>query len=531
MAANLRDGFQEPAISSNAVVDSPPSKEDPAFGSGKTLSRNALLNLIGLGAPLLVAVFAIPALDAGLGTERYGLLLIAWMVLGYFSLFDLGLSRALTQLLADRLGQGATATVPGLIWTAVLLTLGLGLLGSLLLVLLTPWLLHDVLDVAPALYDDVRWAFYALALAVPFITSTISLRGVLEAYQRFDLVNAIRLPFGIFMFAGPLLVLPFFPTLLAVVLVLVVGRIVAWGAHLYCCGSVLPALRRRMLFDSAAVAPLLRFGGWMTVSNLVSPLMVYLDRLLIGALLSATAVAYYATPWEAVTKLLLLPAAIVAVLFPSFSFLQHRDASQLTQLFLSGTKAVLLGLFPLALLAIVLAHPVLDLWLGPLYAAQSTRPLQILAIGVLLNGVSHIPFAFLQGLGRPDLTAKLHLLELPFYLVALFALIHLYGLAGAAVAWVFRAALDLTLLMHASHALLHRTSRYAYRRVVGAIVASVLLAVFVVLGRPPLVRMLGTLTAFREEALLLLLGLGGAMVYGLGIVASLKVLGVRLARS
>ena len=38
----------------------------------------------------------------------------------------------------------------------------------------------------------------------------------------------------------------------------------------------------------------------MTVSNVVSPLMSSLDRFVVGAVLSMTAVAYYATAYEAV---------------------------------------------------------------------------------------------------------------------------------------------------------------------------------------------------------------------------------------
>jgi len=74
--------------------------------SGRRLARNVLWNLLGTGAPLLVALFAIPLLIEGLGTERFGVLLIAWMVVGYFSLFDMGLGRALTKLVAEKLGKG-----------------------------------------------------------------------------------------------------------------------------------------------------------------------------------------------------------------------------------------------------------------------------------------------------------------------------------------------------------------------------------------------------------------------------------------
>ena len=36
--------------------------------------------------------------------------------------------------------------------------------------------------------------------------------------------------------------------------------------------------------------------------------MVYLDRFVIGAVISVTAVAYYATPYEIVTKIGIIPA-------------------------------------------------------------------------------------------------------------------------------------------------------------------------------------------------------------------------------
>ena len=62
------------------------------------LLRHTAFNLIGLGAPLLVAVGTIPVLIHALGPARFGLLTLIWAVVSYFGLFDLGLGRALTLL-------------------------------------------------------------------------------------------------------------------------------------------------------------------------------------------------------------------------------------------------------------------------------------------------------------------------------------------------------------------------------------------------------------------------------------------------
>ncbi len=97
---------------------------------GRRLARNVFWNLLGTGAPLLVALVAIPILIEGLGTACFGVLTLAWMVVGYFSLFDLGLGRALTKLVAEKLGKGQDDEIPALIWTAMSLMAVLGVLGA-----------------------------------------------------------------------------------------------------------------------------------------------------------------------------------------------------------------------------------------------------------------------------------------------------------------------------------------------------------------------------------------------------------------
>src|SRR5438045_5209796 len=98
--------------------------------SGRLLAKNTIWNLIGSGAPMAVAVFCIPVLIRGLGKERFGVLTLAWALIGYASLFDLGLGRALTQLVAKKLGAGEDREIPALVWTSLLLMLQLGVAGA-----------------------------------------------------------------------------------------------------------------------------------------------------------------------------------------------------------------------------------------------------------------------------------------------------------------------------------------------------------------------------------------------------------------
>jgi len=422
------------------------SHSSPPLLGVELLTRSALWNLAGFLLPLVVAVAAIPWLINSLGTERFGMLTLAWVVLGYFGLFDLGLGRALTQMVSARLGKGEGAEVSGIVWTALLLMLLLGVVGGMALVLTAHWLVRDVLHVPEALQPETLIAMQLIAIGVPVVSSAAGLRGVLEAYQRFDLVNIVRVFNGMLTFLGPLVAAVFSRDLAVMVFVLLIVRIITWLAYLGFCLHIVPGLLKGVSLQPGSVPMLLRFGGWMTVTNIAGPFMDYMDRFLVAALMSMAAVAYYATPFEIVTKLLFVAGAIVGVLFPAFAASHAHEPQVFARLFVKGIKYIFILVFPAVLATVVLAGEGLQWWLGGEFSRHGTTVLQWLAIGVLVNSLAQVPYALLQGAGRPDLTARLHLVELPLYLLCAWWAIGRYGIEGAALAWTGRVILDALLL-------------------------------------------------------------------------------------
>ena len=420
------------------------SADGPA--SSRRIARDTIYNLIGQGAPLLVALFAIPILIKGLGTDRFGILTLAWMFVGYFSIFDLGLGRALTQLVAKRIGSERENEIPALVWTAHAIMCVLGLSGALFAMSVTVPVVHGVLKIPSAIVAETITSFYILSALVPVVILTSGLRGVLEAYHCFGLINAVRVPMGVFTFVGPLLVLPWSISLVPVILSLAVVRISVLIAYYCCCRRVHPTIWRRARVESSYVKPLLGFGGWMTVSNIIGPIMVSMDRFVIGAVLSTSAVAYYSTPYELVTKLLVIPSALVGVLFPTFAKTYGSDPAKAALYYKRSIGFIILALLPIVVVLALFAQKGLTLWVGAEFAKNSYRVLQWLSLGVLMNGIALVPFTFLQGVGKPDVTAKLHFVELPLYGVMLVVLLDKFGIIGAAAAWTVRVMIDAVVL-------------------------------------------------------------------------------------
>ncbi len=414
--------------------------------SGSRVAKNTIFNLLGYGIPLIVALIIIPQLIKGLGDERFGILNLVWIVIGYFSFFDFGIGRTLTKIIAEKLGSNKNEEIPPIFWTSFITMLLVSVVVTFCLILFIPFLIEDVFIISKELQEESLSTFFGLAISIPIVTTTAGLRGVLEAYQKFGIINIIRVILGILTFLGPLVCLFFVNSLFWIVIVLIIIRIGIWISYLYQCLKINSGIRNEIKFSSSLLAPILKLGGWITVANLVAPFMIFSDRFFIGALVSATAVTYYATPYEVVTKLLLIPGALVVVLFPVFSSSYIINPEFSKKIFLTGTKFIFLILYPAILLIVAFAHEAMYLWLGTKFADNSSLILQLLAIGVLFNGLAAIPFNFFQGIGKPNIPALVNLIELPFYLLIMWLVIKEWGINGAAFVWLIRIIIDALIL-------------------------------------------------------------------------------------
>ncbi len=411
--------------------------------------RGAFHNLLGVGLPLLVAVVAIPILTRAMGSEAFGLLGMAWLVLSYAG--ELGFGRATTRFVAEALGADRTAELPAIVWTTASLQALVALLAGLALWLSAPWLVESVLEIPADLVTEARGTFRLLALGMPAVLLAAAFRGVLEGSQRFDLVNRVRIPVVSATYALPVLAVWLGWGLVGMVALLLAARLTATVGYFWVAARLHPSIRQFGVTYRREAERLLRFSSWVMVSSVVSPLLVYLDRFLLGALVGMTAVAFYTAPYELAARTLLLPAALAGALFPAFGMLASGfDRARVLPMFSRSVRYVFVLVAAVATMFVVSADWLVDVWLGGDFGSESAWALRILAIGIVLNAVAHVPHSFLQGIERADLTGLFHLVELPVHVVLAWWLISSHGVPGAALAWTIRVGLDAVLLFGAS---------------------------------------------------------------------------------
>ena len=302
-----------------ATGQPPGEREQHHLLSGRLLARNTGFALAGQAATLLFAFIAVPILVDGLGTARFGVLTLAWAVIGYAQVFDLGIGRALTKLTAERIGSERAAEMPSLFWTGLSAMVALGVIVGAIVAALSPWLVHDVFNVPANLQDETLNTFWLLSASLPLAISGAALRAHLEAWQRFDLTNAVIIPLAALNYFGPVLMLAFTDNLVWVVAAVVVSRAISWTINMAMVLRISPPVRHERHLRRAMLRPLLTFGGWVTGTNVTNALMVAADRFVVGAVTSITAVAYFATPYEVVSRLWLTAVMLSGVFFPAFA--------------------------------------------------------------------------------------------------------------------------------------------------------------------------------------------------------------------
>ncbi|HUF51504.1 MAG TPA: flippase [Longimicrobiales bacterium] len=414
-------------------------------GGSRLLARNSALNAAAQLAPLLLAIPVLPFVLTTLGTERFAVLTLAWTVIGYFGFLDLGLGRAATKFVAGMLGEGRRDEIARVVWSSLALQSLLGLTGAAVIAALTPVIAADVLRITdPVLLAETRSTLIVVALGLPLVLLSGTFSGVLEAHQRFELVNLVRVPANIATLAIPAAGAAFGMSLPAIVTGIVIARACAMlsfaGLATRLAGGLRPVRPSTLLLRQ-----LLGFGGWLSVSLLAAPVLTYTERLLIGGLRSLTDLAYYAVSFEIVTRTAVIPSAVALTLFPAFSYAQRRRDT-IAALFHRPLRLLFLLQWPLLVVFWLFPDEILAAWMNEDVATAGAQTLRLLALAFFFNGFAQLALAGVLGLGRPDLKAKLDLVQVPLYIGCAAVFTARFGITGAASAKLLFTVLDTVLL-------------------------------------------------------------------------------------
>ena len=422
------------------------------------IKENILWNAFGTATTLAITIVTIPQLVAHFGHERFGVLSLALILIGYFSLFDFGLGRALTHFTSRYSEDKSYDNLSGIIISGILGLIIIGSLIGLLLYYTAPWLVEEKLQLSDQIKNETLFIFNILAVSIPSIVLSTGLIGILEGFHRFDLINIIKTPLVVITNLLILAALPFTNTLSDIVIIIAAGRWLLLALLL-----LVSFLQYNHIFKGTNHAihyfkKLITYGGWISISNIVGPFLTYLGRIGIAFLLTVDHVAYYSIPYDVIIYMLIIPRTYTTVLFPIFSKYHHTQSNETLTLYKKWLLYTFLSMLPICILSLLIAKPGLSLWISPDFSEASHLVAYILTIGVFINSFGYISQSLIQAYGRPDLTAKLHIFELLLYIPYFIYFTKTYGIEGAALSWVLRVFISTILLTYIANKFVLRTS-------------------------------------------------------------------------
>lgn len=414
----------------------------------KIVVLNTLSLFISQGWIVLLAFLALPYIINSLGKEAYALLSMSFIVIGYLGFLDLGLGNALTKFISEYYAKRDSEKINSIIFTSFLIFLIMGFLGSILLLLVSNFLVENVFKVTLEFKRTALYVLYITSIGFSVALLKNYANAIPTGFQRITLVsiceaifNSLKLliTVGLIFLGYGILEIVFGSVI--VTLLQVITVIIFTKKH-YSTISI------RLAFKKNIAIELLRYGLPLSIATIAGNLIIHLDKFMITVFLPFARLAYYTVSYDISSKLWYIPNNITRVFFPVFSkYFALKDTDNLKKYYFGSFRYVVMASTFLSFLLVGFAFEIFKYWINPDYALNSSYTLQILSLGLLMSCYACVPFSLVTACGFTNVVAKVHVLIAIINLVLCIILIPLVGIKGAALAWLIEHIVDFLILL------------------------------------------------------------------------------------
>src|SRR5256885_13841074 len=137
-----------------------------------------------------------------------------------------------TTLFRSNMSPERLHKIPELVWTSLILLGVMGCTGGLLASVFVPIAVTHWLKMPTSFVHEARIALFALCASMPIMLANNCLRGVLEAAQRFDLVNYVKVPSSVLFYLVAAAVIPFGVHVPGIIALMILVRLASTCAYL-----------------------------------------------------------------------------------------------------------------------------------------------------------------------------------------------------------------------------------------------------------------------------------------------------------
>lgn len=365
------------------------------------LARNAWSNLLGAAIPALVMLGTVPLVVKGLGEAGYGLYSLVTAIVGYFAVIDINVTAGSVKYIAEHNARKDEDRIHETVSFGLATYAGIGLLGALGLFFSAAWLVEQVFAVPQRLVHEATATLQLASLG--FLAGQLQsyLNSVPQSLMRYDISARLEMVFGTLVPLATVGVLLLGYGLFEVILLRVVASTIhcaiLWGA----IRRLLPGMRWR--WPGAAFRnALLGFSAYSFLSRFATLSYAHADKLIIGALVGVTGLAYFTVAATLANRVLSLTFRLSGVFFPAASALAASgEYARLDRVYLKATRYVVFLNAAILVLVAVFAHQILGYWMNEDFARKGALVLAVMALSQFVDSLTSLPSLVNDGMGHP----------------------------------------------------------------------------------------------------------------------------------
>jgi O-antigen/teichoic acid export membrane protein len=376
------------------------------------LLKNAVANVVRGSAAALVAVFLPPFLTRAMPSDAFGAWSLVLQLSAFVGYLDFGIQTAIGRFIAHTGESGDTEQRDRIVSTsmAVLAAAGaLGILGSVGLASLMPHFFHQVPQV---LLGDSRLALVLVGSSLAVGLPCSLFNGIFVGLQRYEVPAAViggsRVIGAVFL----VIIVMHGGSLAQMGAAMAAVNLASYGLQYLLYRKVAPRVRfSSQLVSREACRELFDYCLSLSIWSFAMLMVAGLDVALVGHF-EFEKVAYYSVAATLIVFLAGIQYALFNVLIPSTAVMQAQGNSiQLGEVMITATRYGSFVLLLMGLPLILAAKGILTVWVGPKYAVEGARILQVLTAANMVR-LSAVPYVMtLIGTGQQRLVTITPLLE------------------------------------------------------------------------------------------------------------------------
>ena len=367
-----------------------------------------------------------------MGTSGYGLFSIYAVLLSYFTLADLGISKNLfRQLSAEREDSTQCYNLQ--------IASGMYLIVSAVLFFALPFLIVVIpLYVFPVSAESlVQLRLIVFLTLIEYVISIplIMLQNYCIANERFDNYSKFTFISGVYRYLLLFAAVWLLGSPIAIVGIMAARRIIDFFVALKIMGA-LPRNAWRPVFDLAVFKSIISRSSALTFAQLFQSTYIAIGSFLVNKYFGLHGLGVYRAVFDLVNKIWFVSNGIALVLFPKFSQMLSGSDSRKRLLSLSIVMLCLSwSAYSLLSVAGTLFATEFLAMIG-LYTSEMPAMFILLLLGVSINSHANLSYEFLQAAGRYRLVAVLNMVALIGAYLSFNALLNYAGIYAIAWAWI-----------------------------------------------------------------------------------------------